>query len=120
MSDQVGNQNVGFLKMRLIYSPETHEGAKIQKQSNKPCHEKICFAKCENRAADQLRSNHTDDQRLCCSYIDGKSPSCPKSEIPSILPSSVTVQPSLSRTWSDTLEMRDFLVTGFLVTAHIP
>ena len=65
---------------------------------------KPIFCICENKDADQLRSNCKADQRLCFSYIDTCSaiPLLPKSEISSHLPSSVTVQPDLCRTRSET------------------
>ena len=56
---------------------------------------------CGNRAA---------DQRLCFHYIDSIIPVLSKSEISSLQPSSVVVQPGLCRTWSETLKM------GFLET----
>ena len=53
---------------------------------------KPAFCICENKDADA-------DRRLCFRYTD-------KSEIPNLLPYSVTVQSGLSRTWSDTPEGR--------------
>ena len=50
------------------------------------------------------------DQRLCFRYTDSTIPLLPKSEISSLCPSSVVVQPSLCRTWSETPK------TGFLRT----
>ena len=52
------------------------------------------------------------DQRLCFRYIDRTIPVLPKSEISSLQPSSVAVQPGLcrSQTWSETPN------TGFLAT----
>ena len=57
---------------------------------------------CENKAADQLRSNCAADQRLCFRYMDSTIPLLPKSEISSLKPSLVAVQPGLCRTWSET------------------
>ena len=71
---------------------------------------KPAFCICENKAADQLCGNRTADQRLCFRYIDCTIPLLPKSEISSIQPSSVAVQPGLCRTWSETPK------TGFLTT----
>ena len=69
------------------------------------------FCICENKDADQLRGNREADQRLCFRSIDSTIPlSLPKSEISSLYPSSVAVQPGLCRTWSETP------MTGFLVT----
>ena len=56
----------------------------------------ICI--CENKDADQLRSNREADQRLCFRYIDSTIPLLSKSE----MPSSVAVQPGLCRTRSET------------------
>ena len=75
-----------------------------------PIMRKAAFHICENKRADQLRGNHTADQRLCFCYIDSKIPPCPKSEISSLYPSSVAAQPGLCCTWSEILK------TGFLVT----
>ena len=60
----------------------------------------ICI--CENKDADQLRGNREADQRLCFRYIDSTIPLLPKSEISSLKPSSVAVQPGLCRTRSET------------------
>ena len=71
------------------------------------------FCICENKDADQLRGNREDDQRLCFRYTDSTIPLLPKYEISSPKPSSVAVQPGLSRTWSETPK------TGFLTTRLI-
>ena len=68
------------------------------------------FRICENKAADQLRSNCAADQRLCFRYIDSTISLLPKSEISSLWPSSVSLQPGLCRTWSETPKI------GFLTT----
>ena len=47
---------------------------------------------CENKGADQLRSNCAADQGLCFRYIDSMTPLLSKSEISSLWPSSVVVQ----------------------------
>ena len=60
------------------------------------------FCICENKDADQLRGNREADQRLCFRYTDSTIPLLPKSEISSLLAFSVTVQPGLCRTWSET------------------
>ena len=66
---------------------------------------------CENKDAYQLRGNREAGQHLCFRYSDSTIPLLPKSEILSIKPSSlIVVQPSLCRTWSETLK------TGFLTT----
>ena len=71
------------------------------------------FCICENKDADQLRGNREADQRLCFCYIDSTVPLLPKSEISSLLPSSVAIQPGLCQTWSETPK------TGFLTTRLI-
>ena len=71
---------------------------------------KLAFCICENKDADQLRGNREADQRLCFRYIDSIIPLLPKSEISSLQPSSMVVQPGLCRTWSETPK------TGFLTT----
>ena len=68
---------------------------------------------CENKAADQLHSNCAADQRLCFRYIDSTIPLLSKSEISSLKPSTVVVQPGLCRIWSETPK------TGFLTTRLI-
>ena len=74
---------------------------------------KPAFCICENKDADQLRGNREADQRLCFRYTDSTIPLLPKSEISSLQPSSVAVQPGLCRTWSETPK------TGFLTTRLI-
>ena len=59
------------------------------------------FCLCENKGADQLRSNYEADQRLCFRHTDSAIPLLLKSELSSILPVSVTVQIGLCRTWSE-------------------
>ena len=69
---------------------------------------KPAFCIWETEEADQLPVNCEADQRLCFRYIDGTIPQLPKLEISSLQPSSVTAQPGLCRTWSETPK------TGFL------
>ena len=69
---------------------------------------KPAFRICENKDADQLRGNRVADQRLCFRYTDSTIPLLSKYEISSLLPSSVTIQPGLCRTWSETRKT-DFL-----------
>ena len=59
----------------------------------------ICI--CENKDADHLRGNREADQRLCFRYIDSTISLLSKSEISSLKPSSVAVQPGLFRTRSE-------------------
>ena len=56
----------------------------------------------ENKDADQLRGNREADQRLCFRYSDSTIPLLLKSEISSIWPASVTLQPDLCQTCSET------------------
>ena len=65
--------------------------------------------KLENHAG-QLLGNLVADQHLCFRCIDGTIPLLPKSEISSLKPSSVAVQPGLCQTWLETPK------TGFLMT----
>ena len=60
----------------------------------------ICI--CENKDADQLRSNCEADQRLCFRYTDNTIPLLSKSKIYGLQPSSVPVQPGLCWTCSET------------------
>ena len=71
---------------------------------------KPAFSICENKDADQLLGNREADQRLCFRYTDSTISLLPKSEISSLQPSSVAVQPGLCGTWSETPK------TGFLRT----
>ena len=100
MSDQVRNQNIGFLMTRLIRTND---------RLYKPPYEKTLFCICKNKGADQLRDNRAADPRLCFHYTDCTIPLLPKSEISSLQQSSVAVQPGFCQTWSDSLK------TGFLV-----
>ena len=68
------------------------------------------FCICENKDADQLRGYREADQRLCFRYIDSTTPLLSKSEISSLKPSSIIVQPGLCRTRSETPK------TSFLIT----
>ena len=57
---------------------------------------------CEIKGADQLRGNRTADQRLCFRYICNTIPLLTKTEMSSILPSSVAVKSVLFWTWTET------------------
>ena len=74
---------------------------------------KPAICKCENKDADQLRSNCAADQRLCFRYTDSTIPLLPTPENSSLWPSCVAVQPGLCRTWLETPK------TGFLTTRLI-
>ena len=74
---------------------------------------KPAFCICENKDADQLRGDREADQRLCFRYTDSTIPLLSKSEISSLQPSSVAVQPGLCGTRSETPK------TGFLRTRLI-
>ena len=63
---------------------------------------------CKNRGADQQWGKYAADQRLCFCCLDS-----PKSEISSLWPSSVAVQPGLCHTWSEIPK------TGFLTLRFI-
>ena len=72
---------------------------------------KQAFGICENKDADQLRSNREADQRLCFRYTDSTIPRLPKSNLSSLQLSCVVVQPGLCRTW---LEDPGFLTTRLI------
>ena len=74
---------------------------------------KPAFCICENKDADQLRGNCIADQRPCFRCTDSTIPILPKSEISSLTPSSVAVQPDLCRTWSD-IPKTSFLATRLI------
>ena len=67
---------------------------------------KPAFCISENKAADQLCGDRTADQRLCFRFTDSTNPLLPKFEILSLLASSVTAQPGMCRTRSETPEDR--------------
>ena len=63
---------------------------------------KPAFCICKNKGADQLCGNRAADQCFCFCYIDSTTLLLLKSVISSLKPSSVTVQPGLCWTWSET------------------
>ena len=71
---------------------------------------KLAFCICENKDADQLRGNREADQRLCFRYTDSTIPLLARSKVSCLKTSSVTEQPGLCQTWSETPK------TGFLRT----
>ena len=71
---------------------------------------KPAFCICKNNDADQLRGHQEADHRLCFRNTDSKIHLLPKSEISSLWPTSVAVQPDLCQTWSENPK------TGFLTT----
>ena len=78
-----------------------------------PRHEKTCFCICENKCADQLRSKCAAGQRISFRYTHSTTHLLPKSQISSLCPSSVAVQPVLCWTWSEPAK------TGFVMTRLI-
>ena len=60
------------------------------------------FCLCENKGADQLRSNCEADQRLCFRYTDSTISPLLKDKISRFWLSSVIVQAGLCRSWSET------------------
>ena len=75
---------------------------------------KPAFCICENKDADQLRSNCVADQRLCFRYMDSTIPLLSKSEISSLWSCSASLQPGLCQTWSKTAKTV-FLITRLIV-----
>ena len=71
------------------------------------------FCLCENKGADQLRSNCEAGQRLCFRYTDSTIVLLLTSEITSFYPSSVAAQAGLCQTWSETPK------SGFLASRLI-
>ena len=63
---------------------------------------KPAFYICENKDADQLRGNREADQRLCLRYTESTIPLLSNYESSSLKPYSVTAQPGLCRTLSET------------------
>ena len=74
---------------------------------------KPAFCTCVKKDADQLRGNRKADQRLCFRFIESTIPLLSKSEISSLQPYSLAVQPGLCRTRSETPN------AGFLTTRLI-
>ena len=82
---------------------------------------KPTFCICKNKDTDQLRGNREADQRLCFRYIDSTIPLLSKSEISSLLPSSVVVQPGLCRTCSQiTAATVGFLISRLIYPITLP
>ena len=76
----------------------------------------ICI--CENKDADQLRGNRKANQRLCFRYMDSTIPLLPQSEISSVQPSSVPVQPGSCPTRLET-RMLVFSCRGSFTSENI-
>ena len=98
----MSTHNIGFFYEEISKIIPYHQMSLVMRKPD--------FCICENKDADQLRSNCAADQRLCFHYTDSTIPLLPKSKILSIKPSSLSEQPSLCRTWSETPK------TGFLTT----
>ena len=65
---------------------------------------KLAFSICKNKAADQLCSKCTADQRLCFCFMDSVIPLLLKSKILGFYPTSETVQAGLYWTCSEILK----------------
>ena len=63
---------------------------------------KPVFCIYENKDVDQLRGNRESDQGLCFCYVASTIPLLPKYKISSLYASSVTAQPGLCQTRSET------------------
>ena len=63
---------------------------------------KPAFCMCENKGADQLRSNCKADHRLCFRYTDSTIPLLSQSKISRLWPSDALVQLDSCRTYSET------------------
>ena len=74
------------------------------------------FRLCENKGADQLRSNCEADQCLCFRYTDSTISLLLKSEISSFSPSSVAAYAGLCRPRSETAKT-DFIASQLKQTA---
>ena len=68
------------------------------------------FRLCENKDADQLRSNCKADQCLCFRITDSAIPLLLIVKLSSLYPASLTVRADLYQTWSETPK------TGFLAS----
>ena len=77
--------------------PSYFHDYQVSRHMGKPT---ICI--CENKDADQLSGNREAYQRLCFRYTDSTLALLLKYEISSFQPASVTVQPDLCRTCSET------------------
>ena len=66
------------------------------------CMRKPTICNGENKSADQLRSNCDADQCLCFCHMDSTIPLLLISKVSSFKLYSVTVQPGLCRSWSET------------------
>ena len=73
---------------------------------------KAALCICENKDADQLRSNCKADQRLCFRYTDGIISLLSNSEICSLQPSPVLVQTGLCRICTETTSLFFFFKRG--------
>ena len=73
---------------------------------------KPAFSICENKGADQLRSSHAADQRLCFRLTDSTSSLLPEYEFLSIYPYYVTVWTGLFRTFET--PKTNFLMTRLI------
>ena len=78
---------------------------------------KLALCICENKDADQLRGYREADQRLCFRYIATTIPLLPKYKISSLKSSSVTAQPCLCQTRSET--PKTCFLTTRLICDHI-
>ena len=77
----------------------SHYNGKLKKSCSRIKHSHMSrvvrkrdFCLCENKGADQLRSNCEADQRLCFRYSDSTIPLLLIAKISSLWPASVTVQ----------------------------
>ena len=100
----IANRNTGndcpYLQTRNTLENKQNNTSRVMRKTD--------FLMCENKGTDQLRSNRKADQRLCFCNTDSTIPLFPKSEISSLWPSSMALQPGLCGTRSKTPK------TGFL------
>ena len=83
MSIRVFSRNSVCYERRYVVKPRSEEQRFIAKDDLSRILRKPAFCICENKDADQLRSDCAADQRLCFRFIDSTIPLLSKSEISS-------------------------------------
>ena len=97
---------------------EVYSGFAMYALAFEPRHEKTNILHIRKQRRNQLHGNREADQHLCFRYLDSTIPLLPKSEISSLWPSSLAVQPDLCRTRSE-IPKTGFLKMRLIMSQYI-
>ena len=107
-------RHVKLNKKKRIKKPQS-----TIKEIFEPHHNQPVFSLCKKKDPDQLHGYHAADQCFCFPFIDFTILQFSESEISNLQPSSLSAQPSLSRSWSDTRKQKCFFMMWLIFKLYM-